>query len=319
MDQEQVIKLLSERLDTYDESQLVFVDCVSWFADDFSRFKKAIVNEILRRIRNPPILPQKRIEQPILPLYYLVDAISKNCDPGYSAYFGEKLPQVFEQSLYLNDQFLNEKLSRLVVHWKDDNIFNESVIELLQESIKNYKNSNGKSMNIIPTANPLPQNTEAFNINPDQIPSNDYIQPTEHSVEIVTPTIDDSTDQISIEDQNPVIINEDERRLSREWMKSVAKWVQSKYDPNDHLVRDLDADNNQQLNEQSTPLIRLTPSNENERCISCSGTFEHCVGPNGEQCLKDAIYIKDRGYIHQRCKNMQAEDDTHELLQSLLG
>ncbi|KAK8853806.1 hypothetical protein M9Y10_016349 [Tritrichomonas musculus] len=331
MDQEQAIKLLSERLDTYDDPQFVFVDCICWFADDFARFKKGIINEILRRIRHPPILPQKHIEQPILPLYYLVDAISKNCEPSYSAQFGERLPQVFEQSLHLNDKHLNDKLFNLVEHWKLENIFSEYVIESLQECVRNYKKINAPPPPSISVPNIMPQSNVNFIQETNQIPVNDYMHPINPNVEVIEQSINDSTEQISITpNQSPDIINDtlqfaesgttdEDHRMSREWMKSSAKWEQSKFDINERLVRDLDIDDHQRTSQQSIKMVRLTPENANARCISCSGTFDRCVGPNGEECLKDAIFEEGKGYIHEKCKNYEAETDENELIRRVLN
>lgn len=330
MDQEEVIKNLSERLDNFDDPQVIYVDCIIWYADDYSRFKKGIVHEILRRIRNPPILPQKHIEQPILPLYYLVDAISKNCDPGYSLVFGDKLPQVFEQSLYLNDKHLNSKLFGLVEHWKAENIFSESVIDQLQEAISTYKT---KMLDGQPTAipanpnpNPNPQSQDqvsTFIPSINQNPSNDAMPSISQNAEIFNPGIDSFNDQSSImTDQTPMMEyksqSEKELRLSREWMQTSASWARSKFEPNNFLIRDLDADDNSHsFSEQSTSMIRLTPENANATCYSCSGTFDRCYDANGEECLKDALIDTNGQYIHVKCKQLQAENPTHALLQKL--
>lgn len=300
MNEKEALSLFSERLDTYIDPQMNFIECACWFADDFSRFKRSIVEHILQRIRNPPYLPTKLIDQPRLPLYYLIDAMCKKCQTDYSTLFGDSLATVFESSLQLNDKQLNDKLCSLVDHWSDDSIFPESVIEKLRESI-----------------NAVYRRASPNVIQPNQIVISQFGE---------DPTIfheENKTEQIIVkhqfdENQNEIQqMQNEEHRYSREWMKNTAEWQTSKYDPNSQLIRDLDVDHRQK-DYKLIQMVKVTPENANARCISCSGTFDRCVGPNGEECLKNAIWEEGRGYIHQQCKQYQASDSNAELLRFLL-
>ena len=286
MDLETAIQLLSERLDTYYDPQSLIVESLSWFIEDYSRFKYAIVEEIIRRIINPPLLANKTSIQPRLPLFYLIDAVMRRASQIYSVPFGERLPAAYEASLRGNgDSVLIEKLGRLIDHWKQEQYFNDSVLEALQEKFTECT----KIQNI--PAEPAPPSDESIFIQKqeeeNQLPE---------TIQFIPPTI------ITIQEQKP----DEERRLCREWMQSAIDWEAKPYESKP-LIRDLDASSTNE-NKDVQFLILLTPENENVCCAACSGLFDHCIGPSGQECLKDAIYEKGFGYIHQKCKKHLDDD-----------
>ncbi|KAH0793370.1 hypothetical protein GPJ56_002780 [Histomonas meleagridis] len=288
MNKEEAAKLFTDRLDTYYEANLVNVDTLCWFADDFERFKQAFVNEIVNRILNPHYIKvlkgteTREIIQPPLPLYYLIDAISKDCHQGYRMLFEEKLLKLFQSSLRSKDAFLIGKLSSLVDVWDEKNMFNEKIISSIRELFQ------GKLESVAPA--PLMETPVVYEPQieppiPMQPPPPQFMQPPI----IIQPSLSD-----------------EEQRLCRSWMRTSVDWETPS--PQFMLVTSIDEDEPIQNKEEPIQYVPITPQNQSATCVSCGGTFENGKGLNGEESFIGVVYIPGKGYAHQKCLQYLRED-----------
>jgi hypothetical protein len=259
-------------LDTFDNSQ-VQINCACWLLTDFSRFNRSFADIIINRIFTPHISPTSHYEQPILPLFYLIDVVCKTCSHGYCGIFSERLPQLFQTALHRADAHLRVKLGGLIKHWGSEHVFNEGVIDLLN---KVYDSADLGAVEQPAAAEPLAP-----------------MQPYESWVFAFSAPM---PEREAAHVERPAA----ERRLARNWMRGAVEW-ETQAAGSELLVVDIDSRGEPVAGVGGVEYVLVTKENERETCTKCTGVFEKVIAPNGELAFKGVIRHPRLGYMHQKC------------------
>jgi hypothetical protein len=266
--EEELTQVFNNFLDNFEASQL-HIPCGCWFLEDFSRFSRSFAQIIISRILTPPISPISHYEQPVLPLFYLIDAVCKSCGQVYCGIFAERLPQLFTTSLRRGDDHLKTKLIQLIRHWGTEGIFNEGIIDLL-----------GKTAQGDLLEEPAIQ-----------------AEPTPQPAQMYEPWLY----AFSASDQREVAsAPTTERRFARNWMRGAVEW-ETLLPQSELLIVDLDVTDEPVARAEAFGYVIVTAENENERCVKCTGHFDVVQGPTGENAFKGVVRIPRVGYMHQEC------------------
>lgn len=287
MTEQEAMAIFSQKLDTYFEPLIPNIEVFCWFAEDFSRYKEKFVEEICDRILRPRMLTIKQIEQPILPLFYLIDAICKKSNLlDYQKLFANHLPTLYENAFRRKEEKLTNKLIGLINIWGQNEIFSDQILSQLSEI--------QRKMITEPQQAQLAQEKKEEEILKPQI-----VQP----VYVSMPTIQQS---IALEPITPQSV--DERRLCRSWMRTALDW-ESSLPLRTELMQDINMDDAPQQNE-SIAYIPITPDNQNARCCSCSGLFDKEINPETREWSWKGAEITSRGeYIHQKCRKLESNNN----------
>jgi hypothetical protein len=280
MTEEEARAAFSTFLDIFDLT-LSKVDAACWFLEDQQRFARSFGMIIMQRIVNPPQALGSYSEQPILPLYYLVDAICKRCGHIYCSVFSDRLPALIEKSIRRGDAALTLKLGKLIDNWSTENVFNETAIEMLKKVFGDAQA-------------PTP---------PSGDPSVVLVEPAPPEfIHFVADSAPRYAGSVTTGDIG------DDRRLSRTWMRGVVEW-ESTAPTAGFLIVDIDGIEPAPKPQTRVALVKVTAENERANCANCSGTFDKQVGPTGELCYIDCTWRMGVGYIHQSCLDADTPDD----------